>query len=302
MNILNKFGFALSAILFSGAAFAQNPIITDQAMQAGNTSTEAVNEIWKPSLVKDGIIDKVPHVNKALDMANIREIDAAWKRRIWRQIDVRQKQNQPFIYQGDEYTGGGAFIEILLDAVKKGKVQAYSPMDDGFTAPLDMAAFDKLTGGTEDSVLVEDPATGEQVWTKTHSEFNIQSVTKYRIKEDWIFDRNAGRMVVRIIGIAPLMDRLDDDGAFRGSLAMFWLYYPELRKLLANYEVYNPQNDLHRISWSDYFDGRYFSSYVIKSSANNPTKNEFQKGLRGLEEGQKAMDALIDKESDMWQK
>ncbi len=59
MNILNKFGFALSAILFSGAAYAQNPIITDQAMQAGNTSTEAVNEIWKPSLVKDGIIDKV---------------------------------------------------------------------------------------------------------------------------------------------------------------------------------------------------------------------------------------------------
>lgn len=302
MNILNKFGFALSAILFSGAAFAQNPIITDQAMQAGNTSTEAVNDVWKPSLVKDGIIDKVPHVNKALDMANIREIDAAWKRRVWRQIDVRQKQNQPFIYQGDEYSGGGAFIEILLDAVKKAKVQAYSPLDDAFTTPLDMAAFDKLIGGTEDSVLIEDPITGEQVWTKTKTEFDVFSVTKYQLKEDWIFDRNAGRMVVRIIGIAPLRDRLDESGNFRGSLAMFWLYYPELRKLLANYEVYNPQNDLHRISWSDYFDGRYFSSYVIKSSANNPTGRKFSGDLRGLEEGQKAMDALIDRESDMWQK
>lgn len=302
MNILNKFGFALGAILFSGAAFAQNPIITDQAMQAGNTSTEAVNDVWKPSLVKDGIIDKVPHVNKALDMANIREIDAAWKRRVWRQIDVRQKQNQPFIYQGDEYSGGGAFIEILLDAVKKGKVQAYSPLDDAFTTPLDMAAFEKVIGGSEDSVLVEDPITGEQVWTKTKTEFDVFGVTKYQLKEDWIFDRNAGRMVVRIIGIAPLRDRLDDNGNFRGSLAMFWLYYPELRKLLANYEVYNPQNDLHRISWSDYFDGRYFASYVIKSSANNPTGRKFSADLRGLEEGQKAMDVLIDKESDMWQK
>jgi gliding motility associated protien GldN len=302
MNILNKFGFALSAILFGGAAFAQNPIITDQAMQAGNTSTEAVNEVWKPSLVKDGIIDKVPHVNKALDMANIREIDAAWKRRVWRQIDVRQKQNQPFIYQGDEYSGGGAFIEILLDAVKKGKVQAYSPLDDAFTTPMDMAAFEKQIGGTEDSVLVEDPITGEQVWTKTKTEFNIQSVTKYQLKEDWIFDRNAGRMVVRIIGVAPLQDRFDESGNFRGSLAMFWLYYPELRKLLANYEVYNPQNDLHRISWADYFDGRYFASYPIKTSANNPTGRKFSADLRGLEEGQKAMDVLIDKESDMWHK
>ncbi len=162
-------------------------------------------------------------------MSTIREIDAAWKRRVWRQIDVRQKQNQPFIYQGDEYTGGGAFIEILLDAVKKGKVQAYSPLDDAFTTPMDMAAFEKTIGGTEDSILVEDPITGEQVWTKTQTEFNVQGVTKYRLKEDWIFDRNAGRMVVRIIGIAPLMDRLDESGNFRGSLAMFWLYYPELK-------------------------------------------------------------------------
>jgi gliding motility associated protien GldN len=303
MNILNKFSWTLSAILIGGVAFAQNPMITDQAQLAGNASSEAVNSTWKPSLVKDGVIDKVPHVNKTFDMSSIREVDAAWKRRIWRQIDVRQKQNQAFVYEGDEYSGGGAFIEILLDAVKKGKVQAFNTFDDRFTEPLNMEAFEQSLSGSVDSTPVTDPITGEVTYVVTKKEFNINDVTKYRLKEDWVFDRNAGRMVVRIVGIAPLIDRKNETtGDYQYSTPMFWLNYPELRKVLANYEVYNPQNDLNRMSWADFFDGRYFSSYVIRTSANNAGGAEFSRDLRGLEEGERAMDVLYGKEDDMWQK
>lgn len=299
MNILNKIGLTLGILSVGSMAFGQTPSVNDPAQP--QASADAVNTSWKPSLVKDGIIDKVPHVNKSLALSDIREIDAAWKRRVWRQIDVRQKQNQPFIYKGDEYSGGGSFIEILIDAVKKGKVAAYSNMDDRFTAPLNMEDFEKTIGGTEEETPVEDAVTGETVIRRVRREFDVNLVTKYQLKEDWVFDRNSGRMVVRIIGIAPLMDR-EDDGVLRGSLVMFWLYYPELRKLLANYEVYNPQNDLNRMSWADYFDGRYFASYVIKTSANNARGAKFTGDLRGLEEGEKAIDVLRDKEDDMWQR
>jgi len=299
MNILNKIGLTLGILSLGSAAFAQNPSVTDPSQP--QASAEAVNASWKPSLVKDGIIDKVPHLNKSLGFTDIREIDAAWKRRVWRQIDVRQKQNQAFVYEGDEYSGGGSFVEILIDAVKKGKISAYGVMDDRFTTPLDMDAFDKSISGTEDSALVVDPITQEETWVKTRREFDISAVTKYQLKEDWIFDRNTGRMVVRIIGIAPMIDRTDD-GVFRGSMLMFWLYYPDLRKLLANYEVYNPQNDLHRMSWADFFDGRYFASYVIKTSANNARGAKFSGDLRGLEEGEKAIEVLREKEDDMWQR
>ncbi|WP_118974526.1 type IX secretion system ring subunit PorN/GldN [Taibaiella koreensis] len=300
MNILNKIGLTLGILSMGSMVFAQNPSVADPSQP--QASADAVNATWKPSLVKDGIIDKVPHLNKTMGMTDIREADAAWKRRVWRQIDVRQKQNQAFVYEGDEYSGGGSFIEILIDAVKKGKISAYGTMDDRFTTPLDMEAFEKTIGGTEDSTMVEDPITGEQTWVKVRKEFDINSVTKYQIKEDWIFDRNTGRMVVRIIGVAPLQDRMDDNNNLRGSLQMFWLYYPDLRKLLANYEVYNPQNDLHRMSWADFFDGRYFASYVVKTSANNARGLKFSGDLRGLEEGDKAIEVLREKEDDMWQR
>jgi gliding motility associated protien GldN len=254
-------------------------------------------------LVKDGVIDVVPHVNRSLDFSSIREVDAAWKRRVWRQIDVRQKQNQAFTYAGDEYSGGGAFIEILLDAVKKGKVSAYNTFDDRFTEPLNMESFEQSLQGSVDSTPVIDPITGETTYVITKKEFNVNDVTKYRLKEDWIFDRNAGRMVVRIVGIAPLIDRRNETtGDYQYSTPMLWLNYPDLRKVLANYEVYNPQNDLHRMSWADFFDGRYFASYVIKTSANNASGADFEKNLRGLEEGERAVQTLRDKEDDMWQR
>lgn len=302
MNILNKLSVTVGAVLLSGAVFAQDPLMNDQAQQGDLNTGEVVNEDWKPALVKDGVIDKVPHVNKALELYNIREVDAAWKRRVWQEIDIRQKQNSPFIYQGDEFTGGGAFIEILIDAVKKGKIAAFNGFDDRFSTPLDLEAFETSIGGTEDSSLSIDPITLEETWVKTRTEFNVHSVTKYRVKEDWIFDRNAGRMVVRIIGIAPLKDILNNDGSLRGVTPMFWLYYPDLRNILANYEVYNGHNDLHRMSWTDYLDGRYFASYPIKNSANNPSGTNYTRDLRGLEQANRDMEVIMNKEMDMWQK
>ena len=295
MNIFKKYGFVFGLTLVSGlSAFAQNPQGTDPATIGG--SDEPVNNIWKPSLVKDGVIDRVPHVNKALEFSRIREADAAWASRIWRQIDVREKQNQAFIYEGDEYTGGGAFIEILIDAVKKGKIAAYGVLDDRFSSALDLEQFNQSMGGTWDTSEIADINTGEITYEITRKEFDPSSVTKYRIKEEWVFDRNSGRMRVQIIGLAPIKDHYSPETQeFLYSGPMFWLYYPDLRKVLASYEVYNPINNLSRMTWADYFDNRYFSSYVIKSDVNNPTGRDFAKGLRGLEEGERAMEVLRNK-------
>lgn len=300
MNIFKKYSVVLGVLVGSSSAFAQNQPNTDPAATT-TPNADAVNSNWMPSLVKDGAIDAVPHVNRSIEQTRIREIDVAWKRRVWRVIDTRQKQNQAFVYDGDEYSGGGAFIEILIDAVKKGKVQAYTGIDDRFTTPLNMESFDKKLGGQEVETPVVDPETGETVIRKTRVEFNVNSVTQYRIKEDWIFDRNLGRMVVRIVGIAPLEDvKNETTGDYMYSSPLFWLNYDQLRTVLVNYEVYNPQNDVHRMSWADYFDGRYFASYVIKTSADNPNGMNFQPGLRGLEQGQEVIETLREKDDDMW--
>jgi gliding motility associated protien GldN len=279
-----------------GVAFAQN----DPA--SNFSSYDGVTKDWKPSLVRDGVYDRVQHINTPLRPQEVRENDLMYKKRIWREIDIREKQNMAFRYPGDDYTGGGQFIEIILDAVSKGKIKAYSNMDDRFTTALTKEQIIDMLVGQPDTTWVTDPETQQEKMVIKRREFNPDVVTKYRLKEEWYIDRNIGRMQRQIIGIAPFKDIYNDDGSFRASQAVFWLYYPEITSMLAQYEVFNPDNDVARMSWYEFFEGRYFASRIIKVS--NPFDYSFkEKGMGNLEalyEGQKATEMLFNKEHDMW--
>ena len=277
--------------------------VNDPATNAQPEFSSVKGDEWKPSLRPDGIIDRVPHRNYVNPWQNIRESDVMFKKRVWREIDTRQKENYPFRYPGDEMTGGGAFIEILLNAVKKGDVTAFATTDDRFTSPLSVEDVTKQLAGKTDSITVINPVTGQEEIRVSHRDINIDDFNKYRLKEDWVFDRNVGRMVVRIIGIAPLLDKKDENGVYRYTAPTFWIYYPDLRKVLAKYEVYNPQNDMARVTWDDFFEKRMFSSYIIKSNINNPNDDDikaYKSGLDRLYESEKIKDKLFNKEQDMW--
>lgn len=302
MNILKTYRIAtVTALVFSGGiAFGQG---STQDIASQFDAKSAVNQTWQPSLVRDGAFDRLEHPTKILEWQPLRENDVLFSKRVWREIDIREKQNLAFRYPGDDYTGGGYFIEIILDAIKKGKIKAYSNMDDRFTTALTKDQILEMLIGQPDTTESIDPITGEAKMIITRREFNPDIVTKYRVKEDVIFDRNLGRMVTRIIGIAPIKDIIDENtGAYRASQAVFWLYYPEIRPMLAQYEVFNPENDVARMTWNDFFENRFFSSKVVKTS--NPFdmtySNRKMSPLEALYEGNKAQEMLFNKEHDMW--
>ena len=304
MNIRKSYRItATLALLMAGnMAFAQNPSTMDQPATTSPYGGQ-VDSSWRPSLVRDGVYDRVPHINSTLTWQPVREVDILWKKRVWREIDTREKQNIGFRFAGDENSGGGYFIEILIDAIKRGKVKAYSDIDDRFTSPLTKDQLMEKLAIKWDTSEVVNPETQQTEIRVTKREFDPESITKYRIKEDWVFDRNLGKMVVRIIGLAPMKDKKSEStGEYIGSSAMFWLYYPELRDVLAQYEVVNPDNDVHRITWDDFFEQRQFSSKIIKMS--NPLdenyKTERLNDQEALYKGQAAAEKIFNKEHDMW--
>lgn len=296
MRVSNKSKFfVLAAICSINVSIAQ----TTDPPATGNTAT-IVTDAWKPSLRKDGAIDRVEHNNYVTPWQPIREADVLWKKRVWREIDTRQKQNFAFRYPGDDETGGGMYIEILMDAIKKGAVTAFQ--DDRFTAPMTLEDVMALVVGKPDTIVVDMPDGTSQIQIINKS-FNPDNITRYRLKEDWIFDKNLGRMVSRIIGIAPYIDRLNEDGSFRASIPMFWLYYPDIRNYNARFEVYNPENDVYRITWDDFFEKRYFASYILKSTINNPLQDDiknYKQGVDRLVESEELREKLFNKEHDLW--
>lgn len=308
MKILNKYKLSVVAVLlFCGsAAFAQPGSSTDPTISG--EGTQGVSKDWTPSKTPDGAYDRVPHMSTPIPWQYLREDDILWKKRVWRELDTREKQNVGFRYAGDEYSGGGMFIEILVDAIKRGKIRAFSNYDDNFTHIITKEQLMESLIKKPDTNTIEDPVTGQERQVIVQHDFQPESITKYRIKEDWIFDRNQGQMIVRIVGLAPVQDILGDAGDYRGSKALFWLYYPEIRGLLAQYEVFNPLNDMARFTWDEFFESRQFSSRITKIS--NPYGQlpgsgglQFKDNMNAMEslyEGQRTMEEIFNKEHDMW--
>jgi len=302
MTILRSYKITATALLlFAGSNLFAQTGTTDQPL--ATPPYPGVNKDWAPSKTADGAYDRIPHNSVPITWQPIRPTDVLWQKRVWREIDTREKQNVAFRYAGDENSGGGMFIEILLDAIKRGKIKAYSSFDDRFTAVLGKdQLMEKLTGKT-DTLEITDPVNNTVTIQYVHHDFDPTTITKYRIKEDWIFDRNQGQMVVRIIGIAPVQDIYGgDDGLYRGSQALFWLYYPDIRGLLAQYEVYNPENDVNRYTWDEFFESRQFASRITKVSNpfNASFKEENLSPMEALYESKSQAEEIFNKEHDMW--
>lgn len=272
-------------------------------------SSSGLLDSLKPSLRNDAAIEQNLVKDRApLEYDNIREDDAVYRVRVWREIDIREKINLPFRYAAVEDNGGQRFIAILLSAIKSGQVTAFSSDDDRFTTPITSDGAFNAFGGGFDTVKKYDRdqnVIGYEVRAKVVAP---DSIKVFRLKEEWIFDKETSRMFVRILGIAPVMPYTRSDGTvIPGSeRPLWWVYYPDMRPVLAKYDVYNPKNYGARMTWEELFESRMFSSYIIKSTLDNPYDLTLagmypNSTLFRLLQGDHIKDKIFDYEQSLWQ-
>lgn len=264
------------------------------------------NEEVKKSLRNDNAFDKTGLTARTpLPYEHLRWDDALFAEKVWRELDLREKINKVFQYEASDDNGSQMFIDILLKAVRKGDVTAFS--DERFTTPMSLPEIEQLTTGAADTVAQTDPSDPSKVvrYVVTRQSFDPKSVLKLRIKEEWVFDRESSRMFVRILGIAPLKTLYLPNGRERGQSVMFWVYYPDLRPTLARYEVYNPKNmGQSRMTWEELFESRMFSSYITKSTLDNPgnkiIRSYIKDPILALLEGDNIKEKIFNFEQDLW--
>jgi gliding motility associated protien GldN len=264
------------------------------------------------SLRNDAIIERnLVKDRTPLPYEHIREDDAVYRQRVWREIDVHEKMNLPFIYKATEDNGNQRLIYILLNGIKSGQITAFDAnVDDRFTTPMTFQQIANNLVGTPKTIqiadAVQDPNGDKGIMKDTTitEDFDPDVVERYQIKEEWVFDKESSRLHVRILGIAPCKTIKNPDGTFRAVTAVFWVYYPEIRPILAKYEAYNGKNYGARMSWEELFESRMFASRIIKSTVDNPgdlpISGFIKDPILQLLEGENIKEKIFNYEQDLW--
>ena len=287
MKSFIAFLIGVFAVLVPGMTWAQ------QAESIITESSDPVEDVYIDDVVRKTMI----YENRVLPYEPLREADIPWERRLWRIIDVREKINLPFTYPLEP------FFTIIAEGAKSGEIKVFK--DETFKEMMTPEeVLDKLVDN--DTVMVFNPDTYEDEVSIVNNPINPEDIQKYRMKEMWFFDEESSRMGVRILGIAPIRDYIDENtGEFKYAIPMFWVYYPEAREALSRHTVFTEGNDASGRTWYDLFEQRRFSSYIYKQSNVLDLRlddyyNGPDKGIERLMESERIKMELFNWEHDLW--
>lgn len=245
-----------------------------------------------------------PVLDRPIPYVHIREADVMWARRVWQWIDLREKINLPLYYPLEPANGRKALFDVIRDALLiEGSITAYDDgLGDGdqFLRPLSLVDLQRLLQSV-DTVYTEDPDTGDRIQVITASPVQASDVIAYKLKEDWIFDKQRSVLDIRIIGLAPVIADKGPDGEFRGPKTLFWLYYPECRYVLNAAVAQNRENDAARLGFDDLFQKRMFNAVITKASnVYDRSISSHATGIDALLESEAIKEELLNFQLDLW--
>ncbi|HON19559.1 MAG TPA: gliding motility protein GldN [Salinivirgaceae bacterium] len=249
----------------------------------------------------------------------LREANVMWKKRIWRIIDMREKINHPLYFPVSPIEDRMSLTSLVLkaqqglldeqtDRVAGADVQnpRLNPNSQKIPIlPLYEDEFFKkvLTIKDVETAFGVDPTN-----PSAPSEVAPEEVLQWMVKEDWFFNKERSRIEVRVIGLGAIRFSVAQGAQTTGQQVQyrisqpFWVYFPEVRPILAKYAVFNNYNDSERRTFDDIFFKRFFNSYIFRESnvySDRPVR-DYELGIYALWESEKIHNKLFNFEQDLW--
>lgn len=247
--------------------------------------------------------------------------DVVYTKRIWRDIDFRDKGNRVLNSQVIN------IVAEIYKAIARGELDLYDNNDEDFkNDPLSNEVDQELTkkyGGRKTS-LAEETFIGTTVKedkdgnmgpalnidkAEGNNVFFAENYYKIRLKEDWVLDAKRGVFEPRIVGLAVVRkptgvastlppsgmpdpnnpvtvtatptDMSNEPPEPEGQL-VGWVPFEQLRPILQKIKVPNEDNDLAFLTFDDIFINRLFYSYITKVSAAGDKLREMKINGRGI--------------------
>jgi gliding motility associated protien GldN len=259
--------------------------------------------VFQPGDYRDGIYDKENSTNRRfIPYTHLREGDVNWEKRVWRRLDMREKQNHQLYYPTTQVTSRISLMQVISKYILAGQIIAFK--DEEFLEPMELSYIRDKMVQREDSADVEEyDANGNAYMVKkpgaVDSTWTFEFFSSLELKEDWFFDKQKSVLEVRILamGFNVINPKKPDLGEFN----LFYTYFPACRPFFAKHEVYNAKNDSERRTFEDIFWKRQFSSTAIKeTNVYDRSIERYSKGIDALLESDRIKNDIFKWEHDLW--
>lgn len=289
--------FLAIVLIIMNLALPLKAQLTESGEPVNEATEKAVVTTVKPqgATPMNGICKRECNTKKRLlSYDHLHERDVMWEKRIWREIHLNERINQHFAYAEKP------LISVLMQEAEAQRLTLYSPLDDKFSSAMEVDEIKEMWG-THDTITVFNPDTYADSIVVVFNEFNPQDVESYRVKEVWYFDSQRSEMKVRILGIAPIANKYDEEGNFIASMPLFWIYYPDAREVLLQHETFDPLNGSTALAWDDVFEARLFHGQIVKESNIYDRRiQDYASGMNALLEAEKIHEGIRNYEHDLW--
>ncbi|MFV0304853.1 MAG: gliding motility protein GldN [Moheibacter sp.] len=240
----------------------------------------------------------------------VEEKDVIWSKIVWEVIDMNERLNQPYYRSSDGLlTESASLYDALVSGVRSGDIeQIYD--DEYFTTKMTYNQIVARTAKQDTQQYYYDMIdAGEEPDEALIFNFEINStdIKMIKTKGMWYIDRRLGELKYRLLGLcimgpdAQALGTEFDDGQF---VELFWIWYPDARKVLSNYTVFNPNNSSSSVTFDDLLNARRFSSVIYKAQTMygiTPIEDYIPKNSKGqLEESDRIRESILQSEADMW--
>lgn len=227
-----------------------------------------------------------------------READMMWEKRVWREIDLREKINHTLYFPVDHQPCRISLFQLVTKHVLTGDIIAFA--DENFYSPISLSEMRKKLVQTVEIPQVYYDEKGNEYFDtiKSFDSTSIfTSIIKVRMLEDWYINSGRSGLEVRPVGMA-FYEYVEEKEAYK---ELFWVYFPAVKPFLAKYGSFNPKNIMDKSSFDDVFTRREFSSRIVKeSNVYDRYVFDYAKGIDALLESDRIKNDMFKYEHDLW--
>ncbi len=251
--------------------------------------------------------------------------DVMFKKRVWRRMDLREKQNRPFFAFNNEIT------KIIIEAVQAGILHPY--LNDSLRTRMSKEQFlenlkmpdlggglteeEKALGFGEDDGWGDEEDGGGDDWgeeeetdteaTASADYFFPNEVSILEIMEDWIFDKRRSRQyfdIQAVTLIIPAATFASTTGLQKPIGTFKYIDLVALFRSMPEEAIwFNPQNSAEHKNLADAFTLRLFTARMTKIA--NPENQEivdiYNRSPRdGIMASQQLEHKLMEMEHNLW--